>query len=465
MLKKIILILFILSKVSISFAGEKVKRIEVYFPWSGINEKIGKERLLHSEPCDDFHPKWSPDGKLITFERIYREKDSAQKIYYFNVNDYKMEPIEKLEKKRRFVLSEEKTGSIKEDEKFYDSYFCWSPELIEKRQSESDISLSLEKAIEDLEKIKERAMKIGVKRQKLERINEYIENANKYKMGKDYSRGLKCVEDALNFLGFQQFVFTKDFDLYEGVIIDNTRGISPFVSIENIPNTYPDWSKKDEIIFVSGLTGNGDIYLLSKDASQKKMRRLTDNEEIDLYPRWSPHGTKITYSSYEKGNMNIYLLTGLDKPKSSRIQLTNLPILEVLPTWSKDGKQIAFYAVRMQGSEPIADLYVINSDGSGSPRRVAKQVLRTEKYGPTWLPAKFGNKIIYISEFRDGIFIVDVDTGKKWQLNIEERAISSIDCTLYKGKREEKLLIVYSAQHKNGRMRIFIKEINPEDIK
>ncbi|MEW6605851.1 MAG: hypothetical protein AB1414_00175 [bacterium] len=458
MLKKVILILFILSKINLSLADEE---INVYFPWDKENKRLAIEKLLHSKPYDDVNPRWSLDGKMIAFERISREGNSFQQICYFDVTDYDILPIVELKEKTKFVLGEEMSGKTKEGKDLYASYFCWKPLSREKKEYEF-----LDKAMRELEEAKKKAIKLGIKRDELDKIDQYIYEAEDYKRRKAYDTSLNFVKKALTILNLsiQQFVFSKDFNLYKGIIIGNSKEIFPLVTLENITNTYPDWSKKDEIVFVSGLTGNGDIYLLPQDASQDKMKRLTDNKEIDLYPQWSPDGTKIVYSTYKQGNMDLYILAELDKPKPSHTQLTNLPTFEVFPTWSKNGEKIAFYGVRTQSAEPIADLYVINSDGSSPPRKVAERVLRTEKYGPTWLPSKFGNKIIYISQFRDNIFIIDVDTGRKCRLKIDDKVISDIDCIYYKGKKEETLLIVYSAQYKNGRMRIFIKGIKPEDI-
>lgn len=78
----------------------------------------------------------------------------------------------------------------------------------------------------------------------------------------------------------------------------------------------------------------------------------------------------------------------------------------------------------------------------------------------------FGNKIIYISEYGNNMYIVDVSTLKRWDVTINEQVMSDVSCNLcpmkYVGKKELYLMIAFSAQHTNGRKRIFIKMLSME---
>src|SRR5207249_635287 len=54
-----------------------------------------------------------------------------------------------------------------------------------------------------------------------------------------------------------------------------------------------DWSPvADQLVFVSGRTGKGDLYLL--DVASRGVTRLTWGTSPFLYPQWSPDGTKVT---------------------------------------------------------------------------------------------------------------------------------------------------------------------------
>ena len=69
-------------------------------------------------------------------------------------------------------------------------------------------------------------------------------------------------------------------------------------------------------------------------------------------------------------------------------QLTNGPEIDVSPTWSPDGRQIAFVSART-GSPQI---YVMGADGS-APRRITFQ--GSYNTSPNWSPK--GDLIAYVS--------------------------------------------------------------------
>src|SRR6185503_2273483 len=50
----------------------------------------------------------------------------------------------------------------------------------------------------------------------------------------------------------------------------------------------------------------GDIWIANEDGSE--VRRLTDHTARDVYPRFSPDGTLIAFSSNREGNNNLYVV-------------------------------------------------------------------------------------------------------------------------------------------------------------
>lgn len=73
-------------------------------------------------------------------------------------------------------------------------------------------------------------------------------------------------------------------------------------------------------------------------------------------------GRTIAYVSDEPGNYDIFVLTGSNEP----VRLTETEEDESLPTWSPDGSKIAF---GRRESDNTIDLWVMNADG-GEQRRV-----------------------------------------------------------------------------------------------
>ena len=60
-----------------------------------------------------------------------------------------------------------------------------------------------------------------------------------------------------------------------------------------------------KIVFVSSRDGNKELYIMDYDGKRKK--RITFNDYIDLMPSWSIDNEKILYTSYRKGNPDLYM--------------------------------------------------------------------------------------------------------------------------------------------------------------
>lgn len=103
--------------------------------------------------------------------------------------------------------------------------------------------------------------------------------------------------------------------------------------------------------------GNWEIYGMNADGSN--VRRLTDNEETDYFPAWSPDGASLAFSTRRDGNMEIYLM---DAGGSNLLDLTNHEAVDIMPNWSPDGTQLAFRSDR-DGNQEI---YMMDADGGNS---------------------------------------------------------------------------------------------------
>ena len=68
-----------------------------------------------------------------------------------------------------------------------------------------------------------------------------------------------------------------------------------------------------KIAFVSKKSGNKEIYLMDYDGHN--VQRLTANGSINLNPDFSPNGREIIYTSYKKGNTDLYRRDLSARPK------------------------------------------------------------------------------------------------------------------------------------------------------
>jgi len=128
---------------------------------------------------------------------------------------------------------------------------------------------------------------------------------------------------------------------------------------DSTPTFSPD---ANQVAFVSDRSGNPQIYLL--ELAKKQARRLTNLNWCDS-PAWSPTGEWIAFAgrANRKDKMDIFLV---DVTGGQVRQLTHGEGSNEDPTWSPDGRLLAFSSTR----DGRAQIYVMDADGS-APRRVA----------------------------------------------------------------------------------------------
>jgi Tol biopolymer transport system component len=123
-------------------------------------------------------------------------------------------------------------------------------------------------------------------------------------------------------------------------------------------------------------------------------------------PSWSPDGRQIAFTSFRNGFGDIYVI-GVDGRGERR--LTTHASHDDHPAWSPDGTRIAFVANR--NGNP--DIYVMNADGTGQ-RRVTTSPGR--EYYPGWSPD--GSRLVFQSDRDDrpNVYTIDVDGTREERL-------------------------------------------------
>jgi Tol biopolymer transport system component len=195
------------------------------------------------------------------------------------------------------------------------------------------------------------------------------------------------------------------------------------------PSVSPDGKKVAYSLVSKQLLQLGDYWkyeLFIMDINGKNQEKITSipmfigNNQIDtliqeIQPSWSPDGKKIAFSSNRDALINklnyddleIFLI---DLDSYEITQLTKAKDYSLTPDWSPDGNQIVF----MSNRDGDWDIYIMNSDGSGKDINITNN--KTSERFPSW--SNDGEKIVYHSD-RDGnnnLYLYDLDTKTETQL-------------------------------------------------
>ena len=135
-----------------------------------------------------------------------------------------------------------------------------------------------------------------------------------------------------------------------------------------------------KILFTSLRDGNSEIYIMNPDGSEQV--NLTQHPAVDQQPVWSPTGEQILFISNRRdfrprGRRDLYLMDP-DGSNVRRVFKKKIEGWRKSPTWSPDGKQIAYRQVYWEG-------------GGTSGMYIATLGEQEEKYigkfsSPAWSP-------------------------------------------------------------------------------
>lgn len=168
----------------------------------------------------------------------------------------------------------------------------------------------------------------------------------------------------------------------------------------------------------------GDIWIANEDGSS--VQRLTDHKARDVYPRFSPDGSSIAFSSNREGNYDVYVMPAQGgKPR----QLTFHSADDTVVNWSHDGKRIVFISSRGKGAFPgVSTLWEISVSG-GIEQAVSTDWGSWASFSPDDSNLAFTRHPgVWSRKHYRGSYAVDL-----WLMNVADKKFTKLEDAHYKG--------------------------------
>jgi eukaryotic-like serine/threonine-protein kinase len=158
--------------------------------------------------------------------------------------------------------------------------------------------------------------------------------------------------------------------------------------IESFPSLSP---AGDQLVYVSGASGNLDIYL-QRVGGQKPINLTEDSPADNTQPAFSPDGKRIAFRSERDGG-GIFVM-GATGESVKRVADTGFN-----PTWSPDGEFLAFSTISVNSPNRVqetAGLRVVRV-GTGEVRTID---VKGDTVQPNW--SRHGHRIAFWSDSLSG---------------------------------------------------------------
>ena len=176
---------------------------------------------------------------------------------------------------------------------------------------------------------------------------------------------------------------------YVAIHLTNTSIAAATSETQDTGNAPSAFSSQTERLnaFVSEKDGNPDIYTMHADG--ESWTNLTNNPANDLSPAWSPDGTRIAFESDRTGFKQIFVMNA---DGSNVVQLTdgefnhglNMDDGNSYSPWSPDGRKLIFsQKVSKVLGEETEILYTMDASGKNKKPLVNGADIY---YSPSWSP-------------------------------------------------------------------------------
>ena len=158
----------------------------------------------------------------------------------------------------------------------------------------------------------------------------------------------------------------------------NGSNQTPLTSGLDYKNERPAWSPAGEWIAVSSqplFSSAWELFLINSNDGSRR-RQITDTGGVNRGPTWSPDGKRLAFARGEESPEDICIINW----DGSGEQCRQTPWPEDHPSWSLDGNWIAFD--RYVDADFRLEIFIVREDFSEEHRVTFNKF---DDWGPVWV--------------------------------------------------------------------------------
>ena len=163
--------------------------------------------------------------------------------------------------------------------------------------------------------------------------------------------------------------------------------------------------------------------------------RLSSPAGEELYPRFSPDGSRIAFSANYDGNTDVYLVPTMG---GDPVRLTYHPMDDRVVDWHPDGKRVLFASSRESGRQRYNQFFLVDA-GGGLPEKLAVP------YGEFASMAPDGQQFAYLPKSQA------TRTWKRyrggWAADLWLFNLRTLEASKIRGRRRERRVPDVARQH------------------